>query len=205
MAVLRTLLLSLVLLAAGSAVLAGATDGFRAFTTETARRISVREQPPVLPPLPLQTAAGGRTSFADLRGRWLLVEFIYTRCLTYCSAQGGEFARLQRWLAGPIAADQVALLSVSFDPARDDPAALAGYQRRHGDKGVGWIAARPVARADLAALMNVFGVVAVPDGLGGFVHNAAIAVVDPGGRLVEILDWDDTQGAARYLMQRVTS
>ncbi len=203
MAVLRTLLISLVLLTAGIGVLAAATDGFRAYTTETARRIDVREHPREVPPLPLQTANDARTSFGEMRGRWLLVDFIYTRCMTFCSVQGGEFARLQRQLAEPIAADKLMLLSVSFDPAHDDPAALADYQHRHGDHGAGWVAARPLDHADLAALMRVFGVVAVPDGMGGFVHNAAIAVVDPAGRLVAILDWDDPQGAARYIMQRL--
>ena len=204
MAVLRTLLVSVVLLAAGFGVLAAATHGFRAYTTETVRRIGVREHPRPVPPLPLQTADGTHTSFAELRGRWLLVDFIYTRCMTYCSVQGSEFARLQRQLADPIAAGKVALLSVSFDPARDDPAALAGYQRQHGDHGAGWIAARPVDQADLTALMHVFGVVAVPDTLGGYVHNAAIAVVDPSGRLVAILDWNDSTAAARYVTERLT-
>lgn len=204
MAVLRTLLASLLLLAAGIAVLASATDGFRAYTSETARRISVREHPPMVPPLPLQTASGEYTSFGALRGRWLLIDFIYTHCLTYCSVQGGEFARLQRTLAEPIAADKVVLLSVSFDPTRDDPAALTAYQRLHRAGARGWIAARPIKHADLVALMRVFRVVAVPDDLGGFVHNAAIAVVNPEGRLVAILDWDDPLGAVRYVTQRLT-
>lgn len=203
MSALRTLLVSLVVLAAGVGVLAGVTDGFRAFTTETARRIAVREHPPVVPPLSLQTAGGEQLSLGQLRGRWLIVDFIYTNCMTYCSVQGGEFARLQRELAAPIAARMVALLSVSFDPERDDPVALAAYQRLHGDHGAGWIAARPVDRADLVALMRVFGVVAVPDGFGGFVHNAAIAIVDPDGRLVAILDWDDLPGATRAVTQRM--
>lgn len=203
MAVLRTLLASLVLLAAGLGVLAAATHGFRAYTTETVRRLDVREHPRLVPPLPLQTADGGHTSFARLRGRWLLVDFIYTRCITYCSVQGSEFARLQRQLADPIARGKVVLLSVSFDPVRDDPVALASYQRQHNEHGAGWIAARPLDQADLATLMHVFGVVAVPDGVGGFVHNAAIAVVDTEGRLVAILDWNDSPGAARYVTQRL--
>ncbi|TAM14135.1 MAG: SCO family protein [Rhodanobacter sp.] len=205
MKVLRTLLASLLLLAAGLAVLAVATHGFRAYTSETARRIDIREHPRTVPSTPLQTADGQRTSFGELRGRWLLVDFIYTRCLTYCSVQGSEFARLQQELAGPIAADKVALLSISFDPARDDPTALADYQRRHGDRGTGWIAARPVDRAGLAELLHRFGVVAVPDGIGGFVHNAAIAVVDPGGRIVAILDWNDWQAAAGYVRRSLRS
>ncbi|MGH8215566.1 MAG: SCO family protein [Rhodanobacteraceae bacterium] len=203
MVVLRTLLLSLVLLAAGIGVLAEVTDGFRAYTTETGRRIRIREHPRTVPPLALQTASGGHTNFGALRGRWLLVDFIYTRCTTYCSVQGSEFARLQDQLTGPIGSGRVALLSVSFDP-RDDPAALTRYQQLHGAKDEGWIAARPVGKADLAKLMHVFGVIAVPDGLGGFVHNSAIAVVDPEGRLVTILDWDDPRSAVRYVMQRLT-
>lgn len=39
--------------------------------------------------------------------------------------------------------------------------------------------------------------------MGGFVHNAAIQVVDPAGRLVAILDWDDPHGAARYVADRL--
>lgn len=200
---LRTLLVSLAVLTGGAGVLASATHGFRAFTTETTRRIRIREHPPLVPPVALQTADGGHTSFGKLRGRWLLVDFIYTRCTTYCVVQGDEFGRLQHLLAGPIAAGQVVLLSVSFDPAHDDPAALAAYQHHHGGPGAGWTAARPDNETDLAALLRVFGVVAVPDGMGGFVHNAAIAVVAPDGRLVDMLDWDDAAGAARYVTRRL--
>lgn len=205
MPVLRALLASLLILAAGIASLALATDGFRAFTSETARRVDVREHPRAVPDVPLQTAQGQRVDFAALRGRWLLVDFIYTRCMTYCSVQGGEFARLQDRLAVPIARDRVALLSISFDPAHDGPVHLADYQRRFGDRGAGWIAARPMDAAGLAALRRVFGVTAVRDGMGGFVHNAAIAVVDPEGRLVAILDWDDPRAAARYVLARLES
>lgn len=203
MSVLRTLLASLLILAAGVATLAAATDGFRAFTSETARRIDVREHPRLLPSVPLQAADGRHIDFANLRGRWLLVDFIYTRCTTYCSVQGSEFARLQAALAGPIAAGRVSLLSISFDPARDDPQALAAYQLRSGDHGAGWIVARPTSTADLDVLMRIFGVTAIPDGFGGYVHNAAIAVVDPDGRLVAILDWDATGAAARHVLQRL--
>jgi protein SCO1/2 len=200
--ILRALLASALIVAAGVGTLAFATDGFRAFTTETARRVDVREHPRAVPDVVLQTADGGHVAFDSLRGRWLLVDFIYTRCLTYCSVQGGEFARLQRQLAAPIARGDVALVSISFDPTYDDPAQLAAYQRRFGGGGPGWLAARPVSAAGLARLQRTFGVTAVPDGYGGFVHNAAIAVVNPQGRLVNILDWDDTTAAARYVAAR---
>ena len=201
MSALRTLLASLLILVAGVGARAAATDGFRAFTSETARRLDVREHPRALPQVPLQTTTGRTIDIAGLRGRWLLVDFIYTRCVTYCSVQGGEFARLQDRLAGPIAAGDVALLSISFDPAHDGPSELAAYQQRSGDRGAGWIAARPVRAADLAALNRAFGVTVIPDGLGGYVHNAAIAVVDPRGRLVAITDWDAPGEAAGYVLR----
>jgi len=199
--VLRTLLASLLVLAAGVATLAAATDGFRAFTSETARRIDVRTHARTLPPVRLQTADGRIIDLAGLRGRWLLVDFVYTRCMTYCSVQGSEFARLQDRLSRPIADHRVVLLSVSFDPAHDGPAQLAAYQRRSGDRGAGWIAARPTNASDLEALLRVFGVTAIPDGLDGYVHNAAIAVVDPGGRLVAVTDWDRPGEAERYVLR----
>lgn len=201
MSVLRTLLASLLVLGAGVATLAAATDGFRAFTSEAARRIDVREHPRALPAVPLQTAQGRTIDFHALRGRWLLVDFIYTRCMTYCSVQGSEFAQLQGRLAQPIADGQVVLVSVSFDPAHDSPLQLAAYQRRSGDRGAGWLAVRPANASGLDALMHVFGVTAIPDGLGGYVHNAAIAVVDPRGRLVAITDWDAPHEAERYILR----
>lgn len=201
MSVLRTLLASLLILAAGVAALAAATDGFRAFTSETARRIDVHEHPRAIPNVALQVAGGRRIDFDALRGRWVLVDFIYTRCITYCSVQGSEFARLQDRLKGSIADGKVVLLSISFDPSRDDPAQLAAYQHRSGDRGAGWIAARPMRVADLDALMRVFGATAIPDGLGGYVHNSAIAVVDPRGRLVAITDWDAPGEATKYVQR----
>lgn len=203
MQILRTLLASLLILVAGAGALTSATDGFRAFTSEGARRIAVRRQPRAIPDVPLETADGRRLGLGELRGRWLLVDFIYSRCGTYCALQGGDFARLQEGLAGPIRDGRVVLLSISFDLAHDEPARLAEYQRRFSERADGWLVARPMDADELASLCRVFGVTAVPDGRGGFVHNAAIAVVDPHGRLVDVLDWNDPAGAARYVTARL--
>lgn len=203
MAILRTLLISLILLVTGLWVLSTSTDGFRAYTSEAHRLIEIQEHPKAVPPLPLQTSDGGHTSFGELQGRWLLVDFFYSRCMTFCSLQGDDFAHLQNQLAEPIAKDKVLLLSISFDLAYDDPKALSEYLRIHNINGKGWIAARPVDQKDLTTLMQVFGVVAVPDGFDGFVHNAAIAVVNPEGKLVSIFDWNDSNSAVRYITERM--
>lgn len=199
MSAFRTLLASLVLVMIGGAVLAAATDRFQAFTSEAARKVRIREQQPQIPPVTLQTQSGHDVQLVGLRGKWLLVDFIYTHCMTYCTAQGIELAQLQRRLADPLQDGKLELLSISFDPARDDPQRLADYLRRSGSRGSGWLATRPVTEQQLAALKRVFGVVVIPDGLGGYVHNTGYALVDPRGRLVAILDGGDPD----QLIQRV--
>ena len=124
MSALRTAVLSVALLVAGGEGIAIATDGFRAFTTETARRLAVRRRPVGLPAVPLENQSGVAFTVDDLRGRWVLVDFIYTRCLTMCAVLGGDFSQLERQLAEPIARGRLQLLSVSFDPAHDAPASV---------------------------------------------------------------------------------
>lgn len=203
MRLLRTLFVSLALIVVGGVVLYAATDQLRAFTSEAARRIAVREHPVEVPPVTLETQSGARIDIADLRGKWLLVDFIYTRCPTYCVALGSEFAQLQDRLAGPIGKGAIELVSISFDPARDTPRALASFLQRAHSRGTGWVAARPVDSGGLDALERAFGITVIPDGLGGYTHNAAIHVVDPHGRLIEIVDPARSELAARTVLQKL--
>ena len=192
-AVLRTSLASAALLLAGGVALAAATNGLEAFTTETARRVAVRSRPAELPAVALESQSGARFTLADLRGTWLLVDFIYTRCPTLCSTLGGDFARLERQLVDPIARGKVQLLSISFDPTQDTPAQLAAYLERFRGRDMGWQAARPLTDDGLRQITAAFGVTVIPDQLGGYTHNAAIHLVDPEGRLVDIFDLGDVE------------
>jgi protein SCO1/2 len=204
-AVLRTSLASAALLLAGGVALATATDRFQAFTTETARRVAVRRQPADLPAVTLENQSGARFTLADFRGKWLLVDFIYTRCPAFCTVLGGDFAQLERQLAGPIAQGRVQLLSISFDPTQDPPAQLAAYLRRFRGQDMGWQAARPLTADGLQSLTAAFGVTIIQDRLGGYAHNAAIHLVDPEGRLVDIFDMgdlDQIRGTIRRKLSR---
>jgi protein SCO1/2 len=203
MPLLRTLLLSLALLLAGGVTLGAATDRFQAFTSEAARRLAVRRQPALIAPAALQLQSGAHVDFTAFRGKWLLVDFIYTRCPTYCLALGGEFAQLQDRLAGPIAQGRVQLLSISFDPRHDTPQELADYLSRSRARGAGWLAARPLDAHGLEELEQAFGITVIADAAGGYTHNAAVHLVDPRGRLVEIFDLGDPAPVARALQQRL--
>lgn len=202
MRLLRTLFASIALLLVGGVVLYVATDGLRAFTSEAARRIAVRQHPVEVPAVTLETQTGAHIDITSLRGKWLLIDFIYTRCPTYCVALGSEFAQLQDRLAGSVREDAVELVSISFDPAHDTPRALASYLTRAKSRGAGWVAARPVDSGGLDELERAFGITVIPDGLGGYTHNAAIHVVDPQGRLVEIVDPGQAGAAMRRTLQK---
>lgn len=200
---MRTLLASLVLVLSGGVALSTATDHFRAFTTEAARRIAVLEHPVDVPAVSLETETGARLDLAAFRGKWLLVDFVYTRCPTYCTTLGSEFAQLQSSLALPLAQHKVQLLSVSFDPEHDTPQRLAEYLQRFRTSDSGWLAARPVDQDGLALLEKSFGITVIPDSFGGYTHNAAIHLVDPHGRLVEIFDVGNSSLAAQAVMRRI--
>jgi protein SCO1 len=185
---LRTAVAVLVTVLMGGAVLWHGTDGFKAFTTEGARRLAVLEQPRTMPDVRLIDMRGQELQLADENGRAVVVEFIYTTCPTLCTALGESFAKLQDAIKAAGLANRVRLVSISFDPARDGLEALKDYAEAHGADGRLWVTARPENELALHALLEAFGVIVIPDGAGGFVHNAALHVVDRQGRLKAIFD-----------------
>jgi len=192
---MRTVLAAALLLTAVISALSVATDGFEAFTTESARRLEVARSSRALPDVLLEDQTGRRFRLDELRGRAVVVEFIYTRCTSYCVALGNAFQQIQR----AVLKDglRVSLLSVSFDPAHDSVSRLAAYARRYGARPRLWRVARPVQPAALRALLDACGVKVISDGLGGYTHNAAILLVGSRGRLVHIYDWDAAKAALR--------
>lgn len=196
----RTLSASVVVLALGVAGLAFASSGFRAFTTQTAERVAIREHPPAVPAAALRSQAGDLTSLAALHGQWLLVDFVYTSCLDDCAVLGADYAQLQKSLAGPLAEYRLHLVSISIDPA-DTPRSLKAYVRRYGGSDSGWLAARPTSDAALDELERTFGIIAVPDGHGGYTHTAAVDLVSPDGRFVRIVGMDHLSRIPRLVKQ----
>lgn len=201
MSATRTLAATIVALAAGLAVTWTATDGLSAFTLESARRIAALAHPQPIPALALRFADGHVGPLADVPARWLLVDFIYTRCESLCLVQGSIDHRVAELLAPDIAQGQVALVSISFDP-RDDPAALRAFLARDGPMLPGRDAAVPVDARDLPRWLDAFGVVVIDDGIGGYVHNEAAALVDPDRRLVELVDSKDPAAIAAAVRAR---
>jgi protein SCO1/2 len=193
----RTTVAAALVAVAGLAVAHVATDGFEAFTLESARRLQALRAPAPVADLALELTGGGRARLADLPQPVLLIDFVYTRCATWCTALGSVYSQLQQRLAPEIGAGEVGLVSVTFDPGRDGPGELEAYRARFSADAAGWALGRPAPGAELERWLTAFGVVVIPDALGGFAHNAAVHLVGPRRELVAILDFRDLDGIAR--------
>ncbi|HJV25938.1 MAG TPA: SCO family protein [Aromatoleum sp.] len=196
---MRTAITCALILLLGLAAFSEVSAGFRVVTSEAARRLDVREHAPQIPDAML--AAPGTTAYSlrsDLArdGRIALVDFIYTRCESVCSVLGTEFQQLQQEIQKQGLQDRVRLISISFDPADDADALSRHASRMHADASV-WRFASVADTQALRPLLDAFGIVVVPDGMGGFVHNAAIHTLRPDGRLTRI----DDLGAARIALR----
>jgi protein SCO1/2 len=92
--------------------------------------------------------------YTDLvKGKVVVVNFIFTTCTTICPPLGATFARVQREL-GERAGRDVRLISVSVDPATDTPERLKGWGAKF-KAGPGWTlvtGAKPQVDALLSAL-----------------------------------------------------
>ncbi|MGD8567299.1 MAG: SCO family protein [Gammaproteobacteria bacterium] len=192
---MRSVIATLAVLLTGLTVLWQATDGARAFTTESARRLAVTQQMPAIPDVLLQDQTGKPFRISDLQGRILVVDFIYTGCLTFCRIMGNTLQQVRHALPADGAGSNMLLLSISFDPDNDTIERLRAYAKHHGAVADNWKIARVTEADALTRLLDTFGITVIPDGEGGFEHNAAVHIVNTEGRLVRVLDYDDSNAA----------
>ncbi len=146
-------------------------------------RATIQPGDPV-PDLTVTTQDGTPLRLADLRGRTIVLTFIYTRCPLpdFCPAIDRKFAELARRLATADGGDGVRLLSVSFDPEHDTPAVLAAHARLLGAKPPRWTFAVASHEA-LFPIAAALGLNYAPTGRE-IIHSLSTAVIGPDGRLV---------------------
>ena len=175
-----------------------ATAGGTAYTTETLRRSAVAQSPVEVPNFQVVDAQGQALTLHHVLGRdgrvWI-VDFVYTRCATLCLALGSVYQQLQDRVIAQGLQDRVGLLSISFDPANDTPAALASYAVRMRMQGRVWHLLSLADGSDRRQLLDSFGIMVVPAPLGEFEHNAALHIVTADGRLVRIFGLEQGEQA----------
>ena len=181
------------------------THGFRAVTRDQARQQALAASPHVLPSIPLVDSHGQRTELTQIASGkpFTVVTLVYTQCTSLCLLTASSESYLQTKLRDAGLQQQVGLLTISFDPARDTPEELASYARRMKADATTWTIATVADSSDLDRLLNTFGIVVLPDGDGGYTHNGALFLVDRHGRLFDALDPDAADQAFDRLAARV--
>ena len=205
MSLLRSAMATLAVALAGFSVLWLATDGGRAWTAESARRLAVLESPRELPDAALVDASGrtfrlGEATAPD--SGLQVLNFIFTRCPGVCILMGMEFRTLQTEIRQRAWENDVSLLSLSFDYDYDDVGALNEYLGRFSADRELWRAARFEQPGEMRAVLERLQVIVIPEQQMGFVHNAAWYLIED-GRVVEIFHVDERNRLLESLAWRL--
>lgn len=172
------------------------TDGFQAFTAESARTNKLNETKPAFPDVTLEDSKERTYPFSAFEGKYVMLTFIYTSCTDVCLQLEMNLAEVYNLVPDKYIGKDIIFLSISFDPMRDDPATLDKYRHYFNSDGETWRMARINDPTALEQLLEAFGVIVIPDENGNFAHNSAFYLVDPKGDLAEVMDYTDTAGAA---------
>lgn len=132
----------------------------------------------LLPDFSLFDQNGHPLCRADLRGKVVAIDFIYTRCPLpdVCPRLSANFALLQRRFDVESAKDLM-LLSITVDPDFDTPTVLADYSRRWA-AGPDW----RFLTGDVAPLAAALGEIYWAEE-GSIGHNSTTSIIGRDGRL----------------------
>lgn len=140
-----------------------------------------------VPDFALIDQARRRVTLSSFIGKVVVVNFVYTRCALpqFCLRMANAFGALQKRFAQDLRRDLV-LLTITFDPERDTPEALASYASRWQADGMGWrfLTGDP---EDIRRVCALFGQEAFPDE-GLMNHSLHTAVIGRSGQLVSNIE-----------------
>jgi protein SCO1/2 len=145
---------------------------------------------------------GGKIDFASMKGKALVVTFIYTKCPmpTFCPLMDRHFATMQAKLKEKNNDLDVRLLSVSFDPVTDTPPVLKRHAQALGADPRIWTFLTG-DRDDIDQWASRFGV-SVSRAMNDprdITHNLRTAIIDRQGNLVQTYsgnEWTPEQALA---------
>lgn len=196
-----TKLASSVVLLFGVLIIFIGTDGFTAFTAEKARVNHLLKDKPAFPEVTMEDSEGRVYSIDEFRGNYVLITFFYSSCTTVCIDLEMNMSELYEKIPQKYIGKDIDFLSISFDPARDDPATLDIYKNMFNSDGETWRMVRIPNQQQLEGLLKEFGVIVIPDDYGNFAHNSAFYLVDGEGELEEVMDYTNVDEAAEKLMK----
>ncbi|MGD0303203.1 MAG: SCO family protein [Candidatus Acidiferrales bacterium] len=120
----------------------------------------------------------------------VVLSFMYTRCAlpNYCFRLSNNLSRLQKRFHDQLGRD-IILLSITFDPAHDQPPQLADYAKIWKADPAAWHMLTG-STADVQNVCREFGVVAYPDE-GLLIHSLHTVIIDRQGNLAANLEGNE--------------
>jgi len=145
-----------------------------------------REVPPTsatpntqAPAFVLLNQEGNRFDSTTLRGKVVVLNFIFTTCTDVCPLFTANFAQLQRTLKNEPAGN-VFLVSITTDPEVDSPKVLKSYAQRYGADFQNW-AFLTGSESQLKQVWKGFDVRVIKKGRGLVQHTSLTTVIDRQG------------------------
>lgn len=138
------------------------------------------------PDFALEDASGRPVTMTDLRGKVVILNFIYTNCGDLCPLQSEMVAQLQTMINATPMKDRVAFVTITTDPARDRGQVLSDYGTAHGLDPVNWmfLTTGPDQPEDTTrTLAKAYGLEFTKTEDGEQMHGAVLHVIDQDGRL----------------------
>lgn len=130
--------------------------------------------------VPLRDDTGTIRTLDTFRGHPVLITMFYGTCPIACPTLTSDLKRLQRQIPEPLRGD-VRIVMVSFDAARDTPAALTQIKQERGLSTASWtLASTPDDEA--RELAGVLGIKYRKLDNGVFFHSSVIVLLDREGR-----------------------
>jgi len=135
-----------------------------------------------LPNVSLIDQNGRAVSLASLKGKPVLIDFIYTSCASICPVLTAKMAAIAHALGPALGAD-VKIVSITLDPEHDTPGQLAKYAKSHDADDKGWIfLTGPPAKID--QVLALFKLRRTRESDGTITHSIEAFLLGPDGRQV---------------------
>lgn len=131
--------------------------------------------------VPLVNQDGVPSQLADRRGGPLLITMFYSSCQFVCPRILEALKRTGDALT-PAERRRVPVVAITFDPARDDLAALKGVAAEHHLDPAQWTLARADLR-DVRKLAAILGIQYRELPSGDFNHTSVLILLDADGRI----------------------
>lgn len=135
------------------------------------------------PEFALEDADGHPVTLASLRGKVVVLNFIYASCADVCPLHSELIAKIQKDVAVGHMADRVAFVSITVDPERDTPAVMRSYGGQHGLDARNWAFLTSAEPDATRALAEAVGQKFTREADGEFTHSIVTYVIDREGHL----------------------